>query len=1774
MKKLKNGITRIISIGTIFTILLASFLQPVGNVVRADGFSAIEVENSAMVATSRQAALEDLAPALQPSVTHATTTEDTQTTSGLIIQPNNEAGSAPTNYYKITGITGGQLFKPNGVTLIHNADFITVAEGLAGLKFSPAPDMHGIYGFGFTVQAGPSNDGEKLSAPVDVMVTVTEVNDPPFAKDDLLSGILEGSGPIEIQASDLLANDLAGPFDEQLWQQLTVTSVDNPSGGTVQLVDSRIIFTPQAHFFGTAFFMYTVSDDGRTNGESDPRSTQAMVTFPIYPKADVPSITGTVTAEDTMSSNGLVIRRNPVDGGEVTHYKITGITGGTLYRWDGTTPIDNEQFITTAEGEHGLKFLPDYDRNSVAGDLFGFDVQAAIGPSDDGISDKIRAMITVTEVNDAPYARDDTTETAFGVPFIQIPFAELTANDRPGPPNESDQTLTITDVGNAVGGTVSITNGNVQFVINPGFLGTARFDYEITDNGTTNGTPHPLTDRATVYIDVKDLNKPVITLHGDETVYLLQGQNYIEPGYSAEDDVDGDLTAKVTISGSVSPMVLGKYTLLYNVKDSSNNAAIEQRRTVHVVSHLLSNLTLGSEVINFQPTQTDYTVDVLNSVEKLLVTPTLLDENSTVTVNGTVVNSGSGKDVSLNVGKNVITVVVTALGGTTKTYKVTVNRAPSANADLSNLVVSKGALTPDFAAGTLDYTVDVAHNVNQIELTPVVAEANATVTVNGNAAVSGQAVILPLAVGNNPISVVVTAQDGTTVKTYTITIKRAPSANADLSNLVVSKGMLTPGFAAGTLGYTVDVAHNVNQIELTPVVAEANATVTVNGNAAVSGQAVILPLAVGNNPISVVVTAQDGTTVKIYTVTVKRAPSANADLRNLVVSKGVLTPAFAAGTLDYTVDVAHNVSQIELTPVVAEANATVKVNGNAAVSGQAVILPLVVGVNPISVVVTAQDGTTVKTYTVTIKRAPSANADLSNLVVSKGALTPAFATGTLNYTVDVAHNVSQIELTPVVAEANATVTVNGNAAVSGQAVILPLAVGNNPISVVVTAQDGTTVKIYTVTVKRAPSANADLRNLVVSKGVLTPAFAAGTLDYTVDVAHNVSQIELTPVVAEANATVTVNGNAAVSGQAVILPLAVGNNPISVVVTAQDGTTVKTYTITIKRAPSANADLSNLVVNKGALTPDFAAGTLEYTVDVTNEVNQIGVTAVMAEGNASVKVNGTAAVSGNEVILPLVVGDNEVIITVTAQDGTTVKTYKVVVTRDLFHPQAPTVTADDVNNLIIGADATMEYSTNDGTTWTSYQSQPVPTFDGDRTVLVRVKAIEGVSTASPTTKLTFTANPVIVIPPAIGEPGRMISIVVVDAEGKSLPAGNLEIKRSTNEGQKVDTIKLDVRKILAAISMAVENKKNTIVVQMIDLANDPADKINVGVDKEVLALLTQHAMNLVIQTEKATITIPATTWTQVGNVDVTLTITNGQNQKQTEAAIEAKAKGTKVVGSSVKVNTNVKGRTEITLPIAKDMLPADPKDLPEFISSLAVFVEHSDGENKVYTGMVQYDEKGIPTGISIWVEKFSTFTVIAKPKASYSYADDAAISEYAKESVYRLQELGIMEGSQNQFNPQGAVTRAQFTKIILMALGMKVEGSFDQEFKDVKKDHWAFAYIMKAKELGIIKGVDANSFNPNAPITRQQMALMIGRALELKETTNTITFLDQNKISTEALPYVQALAQQGIIKGNNNHFNPQGLVTREMIATIIARVLEHVEHRDASRNVFLFIKRIN
>jgi uncharacterized protein with beta-barrel porin domain len=183
----------------------------------------------------------------------------------------------------------------------------------------------------------------------------------------------------------------------------------------------------------------------------------------------------------------------------------------------------------------------------------------------------------------------------------------------------------------------------------------------------------------------------------------------------------------------------------------------------------------------FSSGTTSYTAAVGNAVTAITVTPTVTESHATVTVNGSAVTSGSPSgSISLVVGANTITTVVTAQDGTTtQTYTVVVTRAAalSSVATLSSLALSSGTLSPVFASGTTSYTASVGNAVTAITVTPTVTESHATVTVNGTLVTSGSpSGSISLAVGANTITTVVTAQDGTTTQTYTVVVTRGQAA--------------------------------------------------------------------------------------------------------------------------------------------------------------------------------------------------------------------------------------------------------------------------------------------------------------------------------------------------------------------------------------------------------------------------------------------------------------------------------------------------------------------------------------------------------------------------------------------------------------------------------------------------------------------------------------------------------------------------------------------------------------------------------------------------------------------------------------------------------------------------------------------------------------------------------------------------------------------------------------------------------------------------------------
>jgi len=192
----------------------------------------------------------------------------------------------------------------------------------------------------------------------------------------------------------------------------------------------------------------------------------------------------------------------------------------------------------------------------------------------------------------------------------------------------------------------------------------------------------------------------------------------------------------------------------------------------------------------------------------------------------------------------------------------------STDATLSGLSLYGGPLSPTFASDTSNYTATVTKATDSTTVTSTVNQASATIKVNGISVTSGLASsLIPLNIGlDNVIQIVVTAEDGTTTKAYTVTVTRQTD-DATLSALTLSSGTLSPTFASATRSYAASVSGS--SIAVTPTVNQANATTVqylgADGTVPFTGA-----LSLGSNIIRTVVTALNGTTQKIYTVTVTR----------------------------------------------------------------------------------------------------------------------------------------------------------------------------------------------------------------------------------------------------------------------------------------------------------------------------------------------------------------------------------------------------------------------------------------------------------------------------------------------------------------------------------------------------------------------------------------------------------------------------------------------------------------------------------------------------------------------------------------------------------------------------------------------------------------------------------------------------------------------------------------------------------------------------------------
>jgi gliding motility-associated-like protein len=193
---------------------------------------------------------------------------------------------------------------------------------------------------------------------------------------------------------------------------------------------------------------------------------------------------------------------------------------------------------------------------------------------------------------------------------------------------------------------------------------------------------------------------------------------------------------------------------------------------------------------------------------------------------------------------------------------------------------------------------------------------------------------------------------------------------------------------------------------------------------------------------------------------------------------------------------------------------------------------------------------------------------------------------------------------------------------------------NTPFTIDVAAKEGNALGAYgTACVVTTPAAltNANLSTLTLSAGTLTPVFDAGTLAYTASVNNATTAITLTPRVADATATVKINGTAVISGShSGSIALDIGPNLITTEVTAQDSTTTKSYTTTVTRAKATQTITFNNLSAKiyGAVDFDPGATSNNAGIPVTYTSSDLTV-ATIVDGEIHIIGAGTSTITASQ-----------------------------------------------------------------------------------------------------------------------------------------------------------------------------------------------------------------------------------------------------------------------------------------------------------------------------------------------------------------------------------------------------------------------------------------------------------------------------------------------------------------------------------------------------------------
>lgn len=171
-------------------------------------------------------------------------------------------------------------------------------------------------------------------------------------------------------------------------------------------------------------------------------------------------------------------------------------------------------------------------------------------------------------------------------------------------------------------------------------------------------------------------------------------------------------------------------------------------------------------------------------------------------------------------------------------------------------------------------------------------------------------------------------------------------------------------------------------------------------------------------------------------------------------------------------------------------------------------------------------------------------------------------------------------------------------------------------------------------------------------------------------------------------------------------------------------------------------------------------------------------------------------------------------------------------------------------------------------------------------------------------------------------------------------------------------------------------------------------------------------------------------------------------------------------------------------------------------------------------------------------------------------NDVPAKAWYYNDVYRATEYGLFEGmGQGRFEPEATLTRAQFVTVLSRMAGVNVSKYSTTQFVDVPAKAWHAKYVAWGYQNGITKGISQTTFEPDRPISRQELCTMLVRFADmqkLKMKDGALTFSDNTAIAKWAKDAVKKCVGEGLVNGMpSGQFAPNESATRAQGAKILS-----------------------